>query len=65
MAMRLPRIWSSSFSGSPRMLRPRKRTSPVMVARFLGSRPRMAIDVTVLPEPDSPTMPSVSPSRSV
>ena len=36
-----------------------ERTEPVIVAE-LGSRPRIAIDVTLLPDPDSPTMPSVS-----
>jgi len=34
-------------------------TSPVMCA-FEGSKPRIAIDDTDFPEPDSPTIPSVS-----
>ena len=32
--------------------------------RCFGSSPRIASDVTVLPEPDSPTMPSVSPAAT-
>ncbi|PSK59154.1 hypothetical protein B0E53_06921 [Micromonospora sp. MH33] len=32
-----------------------------MVARFVLCRPRTASDVTLFPEPDSPTMPSVRP----
>ena len=32
---------------------------PVILAAF-GSKPRMASDVTLLPEPDSPTIPTVS-----
>jgi hypothetical protein len=42
---------------------PWKRTEPVILA-FLGSSPMTAIEVTDLPDPDSPTMPSVSPRRT-
>ena len=44
--------------------RPSKRTWPVIVA-VSGSSPRIASDVTDLPEPDSPTMPSVSDAREI
>ena len=54
-----PRSLSSFFSCSPRICSPRNRTSPVIFAE-VGKRPRMAIEVTLLPDPDSPTMPSVS-----
>src|SRR6478609_7826202 len=64
IAMRSPRRWRTSRSPSPTSSRPRKRTLPVTIADF-GSKPRMAIDVTLLPEPDSPTMPSVSSGSSV
>lgn len=59
IAMRRPRSCSSCLSGRPSSPTPRNRTSPLMLA-VLGNRPRIAIAVTLLPEPDSPTMPSVS-----
>ena len=43
---------------------PRKRTEPAMRA-FFGNRPMTAIELTDLPEPDSPTMPIASPACSV
>src|SRR5438552_2608421 len=59
MAMRRPRSRRISFSRRPRRLWPRKITSPEIRAVF-GRRPRIDIDVTLLPEPDSPTIPSTS-----
>ena len=35
-----------------------------MIVAVLGSSPSTAIDVTVLPDPDSPTMPSTSFSKT-
>ena len=45
----------------PTTCRPPTEISPVMVVRFGSCRPRMASEVTLLPEPDSPTMPRVRP----
>src|SRR5439155_18896139 len=59
MAMRRPRRLRISFSRRPRRLWPRKITSPEIRAVF-GRRPRIDIEVTLLPEPDSPTIPSTS-----
>ena len=39
-------------------------TSPVIAVRCRFSRPMIARFETLLPEPDSPTTPSVSPRRS-
>ena len=41
---------------------PRKSARPSLVADFLGFSPMIVRQVTLLPEPDSPTMPSVLPS---
>src|SRR5882724_3598636 len=59
MAMFSPRIFCIAFSGCPTSSWPRYTMLPVICAYF-GNSPRIAIDVTLLPEPDSPTMPSVS-----
>ena len=56
MRRRIPR---SSASESFAMSRPSKITSPLVGA----SSRRMARPVVVLPQPDSPTSPSVSPRR--
>ncbi len=40
---------------------PPTRIEPVMRLRFSSCRPSTAIDETLLPEPDSPTMPRVCP----
>ena len=58
-----PRIFASAVSGAPSSSWPPNRTEPVTRADP-GSRPITAIEVTDLPEPDSPTMPSTSPRRS-
>src|SRR3954471_8029958 len=61
MAIFLPRIFSRERGSSlSRSLWPAKRADPPIRA-VLGSSPMMASDVTDLPEPDSPTMPSTSP----
>src|SRR5437764_5420344 len=59
MAMRRPRRLRISFSRRPRRLWPRKITSPEIRAVF-GRRPSIDIEDTLLPEPDSPTIPSTS-----
>ena len=61
--MPLPRTADIALSFVPSSSRPRYFTEPVTVAD-LSSRPMTAIDVTDLPEPDSPTMPRVSPGRT-
>ncbi|MCS3728082.1 hypothetical protein FHR88_003121 [Bradyrhizobium betae] len=61
IASRLPRrsrsIWSGVFSRS----KPSKRIAPDISALCFGSNPMIASDVTLLPQPDSPTRPSVAP----
>src|SRR5579883_2832537 len=61
MARRSPRRSRSAWSGSARRSRPSKRMWPVTFAVRLGKRPITARKVTLLPEPDSPTTPSVRP----
>jgi len=38
-----------------------KRASPLVIVFFFALRPMIVRQVTLLPEPDSPTIPSVSP----
>src|SRR3954465_1878483 len=59
--MSLPRIERSARSDSFVRSRPWYVTEPPTTRPARGSRPRVASDVTLLPHPDSPTMPSVSP----
>src|SRR5579863_4010418 len=61
MAMRSPRSVRHSASSSVASARPSNRSAPVVAAPS-GNRPINARAVIVLPEPDSPTMPSVPPS---
>ena len=61
--MPAPRMRDISLSLRPSSSRPRKRTEPVTFA-FVGSRPIAASEDTDLPEPDSPTIASVSPRRT-
>ena len=62
MPMRLPRICCNCRSGKPIRSVPAMRTWPeVMRALALGSSPMMAMAVTLLPQPLSPTRLSVSP----
>src|SRR5690349_6575392 len=65
IAMRSPRMRSISASGSASRSRPRYSTRPPAI--FPGGSISRRIDsaVTVLPEPDSPTMPSTRPADSV
>ena len=63
MPMRLPRRRRNTASLWPTSSWPSKRMLPVTSA-FSGSRPITAIAVIDLPQPDSPTRPSVSPRFS-
>src|SRR5215470_4971205 len=62
MAIRHPRIFLTSSGGSKRMSWPSKMISPETIFPG-GSGTRRMIDkfVTDFPEPDSPTIPNVSP----
>src|SRR5215813_6864634 len=51
--------------GDPAAADPSKRTAPPTMRAARGSRPTIERHVVVLPLPDSPTSPRVSPSRSV
>ncbi len=62
IAMSLPRTWRISSSLSPSRSRPSNMISPVGIsAGGTSSRRMIDSDVTLFPQPDSPTMPSVSP----
>ena len=61
IATSLPRTSRSSAGEAFSRSLPCSRISPLMFERFAFSSPRIARFVTLLPEPDSPTMPSVSP----
>src|SRR5438132_5026721 len=63
IARRDPRSSRRSCSVASSRLVPLYTTSPSMRAR-LGRSPRMAMDVTLFPEPDSPTMPRTSFSKT-
>ena len=63
--MSSPRIARSSSSEAPQQVRPLKRTVPEMRALRARVSPITVSDETDLPEPDSPTMPSVWPRSSV
>ena len=64
MAIFRPRIWRISSSDRATRFSPSKITSPdTMRAAGLGMIRSSDRAVMVLPQPDSPTMPSVSPSR--
>ena len=65
MAISAPRISRSASSLRCTMSRPRKLIGPSTMRAGSSSRRMMDFAVTLLPEPDSPTMPSVSPGRSV
>ena len=61
-----PQICCSWRFGAWRRSAPLNRTRPVGVSVFFrGSSPMIDRDSTVLPEPDSPTMPRVRPPSSV
>ena len=61
IAMSLPRMSRNRpcfiFSRSS----PLNRASPLVIAEAFGFRPMIVRHVTLFPEPDSPTMPSVLP----
>ena len=62
IAMSWPRCLRSRSSVSPISSVPRSRAEPLTAAAG-GSRPMMARQLTVLPEPDSPMIASVCPRR--
>ncbi len=65
IAILLPRSFSSSDSRAVISSLPSSRISPSIAVRCRSCRPRIVRLVTDLPDPDSPTMPSVLPfSRS-
>ena len=59
--MSLPRISRSCFDDMPIKFTPLKSASPLVIVFFLAFSPMIVRQVTLLPEPDSPTMPSVLP----
>ena len=65
IAIRLPRTSASSFSLSPSSSPAAERHRAGDLGRARAADPCTAIDVTDLPEPDSPTMPSTSPRSQV
>ena len=62
--MSSPRTWRISSSESDSRSRPSNRTSPLNVALPARVSPRMLMLETLLPEPDSPTMPSERPAST-
>ncbi len=62
MATLLPRMERIRCSDSPITSVPSTRIEPSIRDDFRSCRPRTAMLDTDLPEPDSPTMPSVLPS---
>ena len=63
IAMSLPRCLRSCASDRPISSLPRSRAEPLIVA-VAGSRPMIARQPTVLPEPDSPMMARVWPAST-
>ncbi|MNK87097.1 hypothetical protein D3C87_1070260 [compost metagenome] len=63
--MRLPRICRISRSLSCIRSVPRRRTAPMWRPGGVGTSRRIESAVTLLPQPDSPTTPSVRPARTV
>ncbi len=63
IAIRRPRSLRTVSSGAPSSSAPSKRTEPVTSAP--RCRPITASEVTDLPEPDSPTIPSVRPRSTL
>ena len=61
IAMSPPRISRSSFFGSFRRSRPPYRASPFVTTGRRSVSPSIVMTETLLPEPDSPTMPRISP----
>src|SRR5947209_4949884 len=65
MPMRRPRTANSSAWSSVARSRPSKRTSPPVIAPLAPSKRMMASAITDLPDPLSPTMPTISPGATV
>ena len=63
--MRLPRSSRIAWTGSASRSRPSNRISPPSTRPGgCGTNPMIESAVTLLPQPDSPTMPSVRPART-
>src|SRR5580692_10500174 len=65
IAISAPRISRSSSSDSAVISLPRKRIDPATMRAGSSSRFMIDLAATLLPDPDSPTIPSVSPRFSV
>ena len=63
--MRLPRMRRISPGDLASRSSPSKCIEPLTMWAAVGNNRKMDSASVVLPEPDSPTMPSVSPARSV
>ena len=61
IAISRPRIERSSSSSSASRSRPPNIAVPFVTRPFRARIPSRASEVTLLPQPDSPTIPSVSP----
>ena len=64
MPMSSPRILRISSAGNPTISRSASLIDPPAMRPLFGSSPMIDSAVIVLPQPDSPTMPSVSPSST-
>ena len=65
MLMSRPRTWRTSFSGRASRSRSTNSIEPPTVAFLtMRVRPRMALAVTLLPQPLSPTSPTSSPGAT-
>ena len=60
MVISFPLIWSSSFSARARRFLPSNRTEPSVTAPPFPNKPIIDSDVTLFPQPDSPTMHTTS-----
>src|SRR6266852_9144470 len=63
--MRAPRTRSSARDSARRSSCPSNRTTPFWISAFPGSKRSSAAASVLLPEPDSPSTPRVSPGSSV
>ena len=64
MAMRVPRRSRSRARLALSTFSPARRISPALGMSSRGNRPITACDVTLLPEPDSPTTHKISPAAT-
>ena len=60
-----PHSWRRDLAGALRISWPMNRTEPVRTTPSRGTSPMIERESTVLPDPDSPTMPTVSPRSRV